>query len=64
MGHVRTPTFGYRLCPVPGCGRRVGCNGFAWVAHMRAHVRKGEAEECAGGRRYIYRSPATGKRLD
>jgi hypothetical protein len=34
---------GTRECDI--CKRSIGRNGQAWVSHMRAHVRRGEATE-------------------
>lgn len=69
MGHTRTPTFGYATCSVPGCGRKIGRQGFAKVSHMRAHVRRGEAVESLGRDDfigypiYVYHDPVTGRRF-
>lgn len=32
-------------CAVPGCPKRVTNSGRGYVAHMRMHVRRGEAKE-------------------
>ena len=48
---------GTRQCGI--CKRQIGRNGMAWVSHMRAHVRKGQATErlrgnWMSGSRYEY----------
>lgn len=35
----------YGRIPCKFCGKSISTAGFAYVAHMRAHVRKGEAVE-------------------
>jgi len=62
---ARHGVHGTRECPL--CKQQIGRNGMAWVSHMRAHVRKGEArEELTGdwefGAHYEYRD-MKGKRL-
>lgn len=43
-------TYNIGTCEVPGCGKVLSNAGFARTAHMRVHVRRGEAREVRTGK--------------
>lgn len=42
---TRNGVYTKSACEIPGCPKRVTNSGRGYVAHMRMHVRRGEAKE-------------------